>query len=176
MDSPDSDVVLDLDKLRPKLRFRVAHDLGFACADIDDVVQETLRRYLAAVRDARVRTPEAAGAFVNGICRNVIFEYRRKLFHDAPMPEVPPEPAPKAISPSDLFELRDAIAETMRQLSARDRQVLRLFYLEEMPVPRILETTHLSDSNFRVVLFRARDRFRQIYRDACNKRGTNVNK
>jgi len=176
MDSSEPESILDLGKLRPKLRFRVAHELGFACADIDDVVQETLRRYLAALVDARVRTPEAAGAFVNGICRNVIFEYRRKLFRDAPMPEVPPEPAPQSISPSDLFELRDAIGEAMRQLSARDRQVLQLFYLEERPVPRILETTHLSDSNFRVVLFRARDRFRQIYRDSCNKRGTDVNK
>lgn len=167
---------LDIDKLRPKLRFRVAHELGFACADIDDVVQETLSRYLVAVQDDRVRTPEAAGAFVNGICRNVIFEYRRRMLRDVPMPDAPPEPPPKSISAPDLFELRDAIGEAMGQLSARDRQVLQLFYLEERPVPRILEAAHLSEPNFRVVLCRARDRFRQIYRDGCNKRAADVNK
>jgi len=165
---------LDMEGLRPKLRFRVARELGFACPDIDDIVQETLRRYLVAVQDDRVRTPETAGAFVNGICRNVISEYRRKISHDVPMPEIPPEPPPKNISPPDLFELRDAIAGAMRQLSARDRQVLQLFYLEERTVPQIMDATHLSEANFRVVLCRAKDRFRQIYRDACNNRGPDV--
>jgi RNA polymerase sigma-70 factor (ECF subfamily) len=174
MDSFEPLDASEIDKLRPRLRFRVAHELGFACADLDDVVQETLRRYLIAVQEARVRTPEAAGAFINGICRNVIFEYRRRMIRDVPMPEVPPEPPPKSISPPDLFEMRDAIADAMRQLSARDRQVLQLFYLEERPVSSILETAHLSEPNFRVVLCRARDRFRQIYLDACNKRGADV--
>ncbi len=163
---------LDLEKLRPKLRFRVAHDLGFACPDVDDVVQESLRRYLAATQDERLRTPEAAGAFLNGICRNVISEYRRKMFRDVPMPEIVPEPPQKNIAEPELFELRDAIAAAMQQLSARDRQVLQLFYLEERSIPQILEATHLSDTNFRVVLCRAKERFRQIYRDACNNQGS----
>jgi RNA polymerase sigma-70 factor (ECF subfamily) len=159
---------LELEKLRPKLHFRVARDLGFACPDVEDVVQETLHRYLLSIRDNRLRSIGAAGAFLNGICRNVISEYRRKTFREVPVFEVPPEPAPKNLPLSDLFELRDAIAAAMHDLSARDRQVLQLFYLEERPLPQILEETHLSETNFRVVMCRAKERFRQVYRDACN--------
>ena len=157
-----------LEKLRPKLRYRVARELGFACPDIEDVVQETLHRYLVSVQGDRLRSADAAGAFVNGICRNVISEYRRRVFRDLPMPEVPPEPPAKSLSPPDLFELKDAIAEAMQQLLARDRQILQLFYLEERSLPQILEATHLTEANFRVVLCRAKERFRQIYQDACN--------
>jgi RNA polymerase sigma-70 factor, ECF subfamily len=168
VDSLDHMNSLELEKLRPKLRFRVAYELGFACPDIDDVVQETLRRYLDSVRTGGLRNPEAAGAFLNGICRNVISEFRRRMFRDVPMPEVVPEPPAKRISEPELFELRDAIAVAMQELSPRDRQVLQLFYLEERPTAQILDLTHLSDANFRVVLCRAKERFRQIYRDACN--------
>ena len=154
---------LEIEKLGVRLRYKVRYQLGFACPDIDDVVQETLRRFLDASQADRMRTPGAAGAFLNGICRNVILEYRRRLFRDAPMPEVPPEPPPNRLPPTELFELRDAIAEGMKQLSARDQQVLRAFYLEERPVEEILELTGLSPANFRVVLCRAKEKFRQIY-------------
>lgn len=163
-----------IEKLRPKLRYRVARELGFACPDIDDVVQETLRRYLVAVQDDKLRSAEAAGAFVNGICRNAIFEYRRRMFRDLPMPEVPPEPPQKSLSPPDLFELKDAIEDAMQQLLPRDRQVLQLFYLEERSLPQILEATHLTEANFRVVLCRAKEKFRRIYQDACNKTASSV--
>src|SRR5690349_16929806 len=129
---------VEVDKLGSRLRYRVRYELGFACPDIDDVVQETLRRFLDASQGGRVRTPEAAGAYLNGICRNVILEYRRRLFRDAPMPEVPPEPPPNRIPPTEVFELREAIAEGMKHLSKRDQQVLRTFYLEERPMEEIL--------------------------------------
>jgi RNA polymerase sigma-70 factor (ECF subfamily) len=165
---------LELEKLRPRLRFRVAHELGFACPDIEDVVQETIRRYLDSAD--RLRTPESAGAYANGICRNVIAEYRRRMFRDLPMPEVVPEPPQKNLPEPELFELRDSIAAVMRELSARDRQILQLFYLEERPVSQILDVTRLGEANFRVVLCRAKERFRQIYRDSCNNNRTPVTK
>jgi RNA polymerase sigma-70 factor (ECF subfamily) len=159
----------DIGKMGPRLRYKVARTLGFACPDIDDIVQETLKRYLESVKADRIHSPEAAGAFLNGICRNVISEYRRRLFRDVPMPEIVPEPPARGIPEPELFELRNEIGEGMRQLAPRDREVLRLFYLEEMPIPQILEKTGLTEANFRVVLCRAKGRFRQIYLDACNK-------
>jgi RNA polymerase sigma-70 factor, ECF subfamily len=159
----------ELEKLRPRLRFRVARELGFACPDIEDVVQESIQRYFVAQKGGQIRTPEAAGGFLNGICRNVIAEYRRRIFRDLPMPENPPEPAAKTIAPTDLFVLQDAIREAMDQLLPRDRRVLQYFYLDERPVPQILELTGLTEANFRVVLCRAKERFRRIYVDACNE-------
>jgi len=162
----------DLDKLRPRLRFRVCYEMGFYCPDVDDVVQETLARFLVAAREGKIHNPEAAGAFANGICRNVISEYRRRNMRDEPMPEVVPEPPRNNIPETDLFELRQAIAQGLEQLSERDRGVLRGFYLEEKPKEEILKQTGMTDENFRVVLCRAKERFRAIFLEQTKHRAT----
>jgi DNA-directed RNA polymerase specialized sigma subunit len=82
---------------------------------------------------------------------------------DEPMPEVVPEPPGKGIGEADLFDLRQAIAQGLDQLSERDRRVLRAFYLEEKSRGEILKETGLTDENFRVVLCRAKERFRASY-------------
>ncbi len=153
----------DLEQLRPRLRYKVRYALGFYCPDVDDIVQETLARYLVAASREKIENPAAVGAFLNGICRNVISEYRRRNMHEESMPEVVPEPPSKGIAEIDLLDLRQAIAQGLDQLSDRDRRVLRAFYLEEKPRAEILKETGLTDENLRVVLCRAKERFRAIY-------------
>jgi RNA polymerase sigma-70 factor, ECF subfamily len=161
----------DLERLRPKVRFKVSYDVGFFCPDVDDIVQEALMRFMLAARAEKIHNPEAAGAFLNGICRNVVSEYRRRNMRDEPMPEVVPEPPGKSIPDSELFELRQAITAGMEQLSERDRRVLRAFYLEEKSKEEILKQTGMTDENFRVVLCRAKERFRAIYLEQTKHRG-----
>ncbi len=153
----------DIEKLRPRVRFKVCYEVGFLCPDVDDIVQETLSRFFVAAKDEKVRNTDAPGAFLNGICRNVISEYRRRALRDEPMPETVPEPAARGLQDADLFEIRDAIASGMEQLSPRDRRILRAYYLEEKSKEEILKVTGMTDENFRVVLCRAKDRFRNIY-------------
>jgi RNA polymerase sigma factor (sigma-70 family) len=153
----------DLEKLRSRLRYKVRYEVGFYCPDVDDIVQETIARVLIATRDEKIQNPEAVGAFLNGVCRNVISEYRRRNMRDEPMPEVIPEPPAKGIGETDLFDLRQAIAQGLDQLSERDRRVLRAFYLEEKSRFEILKETGLTEENFRVVICRAKERFRAIY-------------
>lgn len=161
---------LDLGKLGRKLRFRVSQEVGFTCPDVDDLVQETLRRYLIASQEDKLRTPEAAAAFVNGICRNVISEYRRRLYRDGPLPEIVPEPPARGIPDGERFELRQAIDQAIQQLAPRDRLVLTAFYLEERSTDEILQLTGLTVENFRVVLCRAKERFGEIYRRSVQYR------
>jgi len=59
----------------------------------------------------------------------------------------------------------------MEQLSERDRRVLRAFYLEEKSKDEILKQTGMTDENFRVVLCRAKERFRAIYLEQTKHRG-----
>lgn len=155
----------DVERLRPRVRFKVCYEVGFACPDVDDIVQETLTRFLVAVQEGKVRNSEAMGAFLNGICRNVIYEYRRRSMRDEPMGDTTPEPARRSLPEADLFEMREAIAHGMEQLSVRDRRILRAFYLEEKDKDEILKLTGMSDENFRVALYRAKERFREIYRE-----------
>jgi len=110
----------DIEQLRPRVRFKVCYEVGFLCPDVDDIVQETLTRCFVAAKDDKVRNMASLGAFLNGVCRNVISEYRRRALRDEPMPETVPEPAGKGLQDADLFEMRDAIASGMEQLSPRD--------------------------------------------------------
>ena len=153
----------DLEKLRSRLRYKVGYEVGFYCPDVDDIVQETITRVLVATREEKIQNPAAVGAFLNGVCRNVISEYRRRNMRDDPMPEVVPEPPSNGIGATDLFDLRQAIAQGLDQLAERDRRVLRAFYLEEKSRGEILKETGLTDENLRVVLCRAKERFRAIY-------------
>jgi RNA polymerase sigma-70 factor (ECF subfamily) len=153
----------EIERLRPKVRFKVCYHVGFACPDADDLVQETLTRFLIAARAETVRNTDASGAFLNGICRNVIFEYRRRVNRDEIIPEFVPEPATKGLPPSELLEMREAIARGLEQLPDRDRRILRDFYLEEKTKEEILKSTGLTEDNFRVVLCRAKEKFRRIY-------------
>ena len=153
----------DLEKLRARLRFKVCYEVGFAGPDVDDIVQESIARFLSASRQDKVRNRDAAGTFLLGVCRNVISEYRRRSARDGCMPEVVPEPAAKALPETDLFEIRQAIAAGLEQLPDRDRRILRAFYLEEKTKEQILQQTGLTDQNFRVILCRAKEKFRRIY-------------
>jgi len=161
----------EIERLRPKLRFKVCYEVGFFCPDVDDIVQEAMARFLVASQKDKVKNPDAAGAFLLGICRNVISEYRRRFRREDPMPEVIPEPPGKSLPETDLFEYRQAIAEAMRQLPERDRDILRAFYLEEKTKEDILAQTGLTDQNFRVVLFRAKEKFRRLYLELTKHHG-----
>jgi RNA polymerase sigma factor (sigma-70 family) len=152
----------DLDVLRRKLRFRVSFRLGFACPDIDDIVQETLIRFLQTEKQA-IRDSERTGAFLNGICQNVIQEYRRRWQRDGGLPEPAPDTSDSRLNHSEVFEMHDAVMAGLRQLSERDAQLLKMFYIEERSKSEISAVMGIKEENFRVVLCRAKERFRQIY-------------
>ena len=159
-----------LEQYRLKLRYKVCYHLGSFCPDVDDVVQETLTRFLRALQDEKIRNPESIAAFLSGICNNVIQEYRRRVWKE-PLSEPDSSPPERPVPPeADALELRQAIAVVMTQLSQRDREILRAFFLEEKDKREICRSLNLSDSQFRVVLFRAKDRFRKIYQQTLKQK------
>jgi RNA polymerase sigma-70 factor (ECF subfamily) len=161
-----------LERLRLKLRYKVLYHVGHNCPDVDDLVQESLARFLRAEKKGQIRNTEEFGAFLNGVCRNVILEYRRRsrreplLDDDAPIPErgVRPE--------ADIIDMRNAIDTGLAELAERDRMILRCLYLEGKDKEEICREWRMTDSQFRVVLFRAKERFRRAYemkRNAAQK-------
>jgi RNA polymerase sigma-70 factor (ECF subfamily) len=153
----------NLDRLRLKLRYKVLYHLGHDCADVDDLVQESLVRFLRAEQNQLIRNPDELGAFLNGVCRNVILEYRRRLRREPPIdPDVPIADA--GVRPAaEIFEMRDAIDNGLQELAERDRAILRALYLEGRDKEDICKEWGMSDAQFRVVLFRAKERFRRVY-------------
>jgi RNA polymerase sigma factor (sigma-70 family) len=161
----------DFERLRLKLRYKVLYHVGHQCADVDDLVQETLARFIRAKQRRQIRNMEEFGAFINGVCRNVILEYRRRarreptLDPDTPVPETGVRPE------ADILELRDAIDTGLAGLADRDRSILRALYLEGKEKEAICAEWKMTDAQFRVVLFRAKERFRRAYGGAVKRSG-----
>jgi RNA polymerase sigma-70 factor (ECF subfamily) len=153
-----------LEHLRLKLRYKVLYHVGHNCPDAEDLVQETLTRFVRAEQQGHIRNNSAEfGAFVNGVCRNVILEYRRRMRRE-PLadPEVPLRDA--SVRPdAEIFEMRQAIDHGLAELAERDRMILRLLYLEGKDKEDICREWNMTDAQFRVVLFRAKERFRRAY-------------
>jgi RNA polymerase sigma-70 factor (ECF subfamily) len=59
--------------------------------------------------------------------------------------------------------MRDAIDNGLAELAERDRLILRALYLEGKEKEDICKEWGMSDAQFRVVLFRAKERFRRVY-------------
>jgi RNA polymerase sigma-70 factor (ECF subfamily) len=162
-----------VERLRLKLRYKVLYHVGHNCADVDDLVQETLVRFFRAQQRQAIRNTDELGAFLNGVCRNVILEYRRRIRRE---PNADPDtPIPdEGISPeADTFELRDAIDNGLKELAERDRIILRSLYLEGKEKDHICREWGMSDAQFRVVLFRAKERFRRAYSTEMKRSGAN---
>ncbi len=153
-----------LERLRLKLRYKVLYHVGHNCPDVDDIVQETLTRFVRAGQQSQIRNnTEEFGAFVNGVCRNVILEYRRRVRRE-PLadPEIPIRDT--GVRPdADIFEMRQAIDQGLAELADRDRRILRSLYLEGKEKEDICKEWGMTDAQFRVVLFRAKERFRRVY-------------
>jgi len=152
-----------VERLRLKLRYKVLYHLGHHCADVDDLVQETLARYFRAEQRGQIRNTEEFGAFLNGVCRNVILEYRRRQRRE-PLadPEVP-IPDTGVRPEAEVFEMRNAIDHSLTDLAERDRAILQALYLEGRDKEAICRQWGMTDPQFRVVLFRAKERFRRAY-------------
>lgn len=120
-------------------------------------------RFLKALKEDRIHNPASIGAFLSGVCNNVILEYRRNLWLHPTEPEST-SVEPLVSSDAEAFELRDAINAALAEMSSRDCQLLRAFFLQEKDKDVICRETGLSEAQFRVALFRAKDRFRKIYR------------
>jgi RNA polymerase sigma-70 factor (ECF subfamily) len=152
-----------IDRMRLKLRYKVLYHVGYNCPDVDDLVQESLARFFRAEQRNQIRNTEEFGAFLNGICRNVILEYRRRIRREPTIDPEMPIPDPGVRPDAEIFEMRDAIDNGLKELAERDRVILRSLYLEGREKEDICREWGMSDAQFRVVLFRAKERFRRVY-------------
>jgi len=159
MDLSDS----SLERLRLKLRYKVLYPVGHGCGDVEDLVQETLSRFIRASQRDQIRNTEEFGPFINGVCRNVILEYRRRVKREPTLDDDSRVPEQGVRPDAEILEMRDAIDSGLAGLAERDRAILRSLYLEGKEKEDICAEWKMTDAQFRVVLFRAKERFRRAY-------------
>jgi len=148
--------------LRIKLRART-----LTSDKVEDLRQETFIRVIAAVRrEGGVRQPERFGAFVNSICNNVLLEYYRSSSKNQPMEDSHLEIPDKLLDLEGMMVSKQ-VAERVRQIlegmPERDRALLRAIFLEEKDKDAICKEFGVDRDYLRVLLHRAKDRFKALY-------------
>jgi RNA polymerase sigma-70 factor, ECF subfamily len=133
----------------------------------EDVCQETMLRVLKAVRSGVViAQPERFGAFVNAVSHNVLLELSRKHWRHPPLADDAPEPAddhPGADTALITEERKHLVAAVLEQLSVTDREILRLVFFQEEDRESISHKFNVEPDYLRVLLHRAKSRFRAAY-------------
>lgn len=133
----------------------------------DDIRQETLYRVLKTLRQGKgVQDPSRFGAFVNAVCNKVVLESIRKKSRDAGGGEDPPEAKDSAVLADESLitdERKKAVAGILRDLSAKDREILRLVFFEELEREEICRRLKTDAGYVRVLLHRAKARFEAAF-------------
>jgi RNA polymerase sigma-70 factor (ECF subfamily) len=132
---------------------------------MEDIRQETLLRVLKIVRNQGVEHPERFGGLVCAVCNNVLMEMLRSdQRHDQLEPEAEPEDEKVDLdSPLVNEQNRRQVEKVLAELPEKDRQLLRMYFLEERDKRDICKHFGVADDYLRVLLHRAKGRFRAIY-------------
>ncbi|HEX6636359.1 MAG TPA: sigma-70 family RNA polymerase sigma factor [Steroidobacteraceae bacterium] len=150
--------------LRVLLRRRTGGDLGL----LQDLVQETLLVVIQRLRGPGIDDPQKLAAFAAQTARNLAIASLRKT--ERQRTDVDSEATDRNADPSRAVEqiaadLESALAvrALLRELpQARDRLMLKRFYLEDHDKEVICQELQLTEAAFNQALSRARKRFRQI--------------
>jgi RNA polymerase sigma-70 factor (ECF subfamily) len=130
-------------------------------AEVDELVQETLLRFVQALRAGKVREPERTGGFVLGICRNLARERARTgerraellAEYTSVLASLDDEPATARYQ---LAQLEDCLS----QMTERSRNVIRHAYIDGDSAAEIGQRMDMSEGNVRVVRHRALEALR----------------
>jgi len=134
---------------------------------IDELRQETFSRVIAALRkQGGVREPERLGAFVNSVCNNVLMEFYRARSRTQPLEDFHLEKVDKVLDLEGLLVTRESqehIRRILGDLPQRDQQLLRAVFLEEKDKDEVCRSFGVDRGYLRVLLHRAKDKFRLLY-------------
>ncbi len=137
-------------------------------AAVDDLFQETFRIALEKIRQGDLREPKKLSGFISSLARNLVIDHFRRVA------------ARRTSGGIDLTELASRRADPLEELlraergevvnqvlsempSDRDRQILFRFYVAEDEKEGICRDLGLTSLHFNRVLFRARERYRELY-------------
>jgi RNA polymerase sigma-70 factor, ECF subfamily len=129
-----------------------------------DLCQETFLRVLSAVRSGReLRRPERFAVFVMGVCNNVVRECYREQRRSVSLTDLEMEPVgdfPSAYALLLAQETRRNVRHALSRMDAGEQGILQAMLLDEQNKDEICRRFGISRNYLRVLLFRAKKRFR----------------
>lgn len=135
---------------------------------IEEIRQETFARVLSYLRsDKPIQHPERFGAFVQAVCTNVMLEVMRSEFThrhaDDPLADPPDH---RVTFGSDIVteQRKRAVREVLSEMPEKDRTLLSMVFLEDGDRAEISKRFAVDGDYLRVLLHRAKERFREAVR------------
>jgi RNA polymerase sigma-70 factor (ECF subfamily) len=136
----------------------------------EDLYQETFRLVIEKVRRGELREPERLPGFVSSMARNLFLGSvrrggrRQKWQGDSEAAETAPDPAPGQLARLLAKERAMAVRGVLAELkNDRDREILSRHYISGEDKEDICHDLELSDLHFNRVLFRARQRYKELF-------------
>lgn len=152
-------VVYFSELLQIKLRSRMR-----SVEDVEDARQETFARFFDALRkENRIRNAKQLGPYVHSICVNVMRERCRRPLSEQMDDYVAnniPDPGMSALERMAREETKRWVREVLDVLPERDRRILKEVFLEERDKDVVCKEFGITRDNLRVVLLRAKQKFR----------------
>ena len=138
----------------------------------EDLCQETFRLVLEKIRRCELREPEKLSGFVCAVARNLAIEHVRQpqrtqaLESSSQVPDPKQDPLDELLAQEQIKAVRQVLEEMKEP---RDREILRRFYLMEEDKESLCADFDISRLHFNRVLYRARERFRELYNKEKNR-------
>jgi RNA polymerase sigma-70 factor (ECF subfamily) len=136
-----------------------------------DLCQDTFVIVLNRLRARPLEDPSRHAAFIAQTARNLAIAEKRREVRRRTQPDsmAVAQAAHAAPSRETLSELESSAIAVRRLLaemkSPRDRMAIVRFYLDEQSKESICADLGVTELQFNVILFRARERFRQLLED-----------
>ena len=139
----------------------------------EDLLQDTFRVAIEKIRRGELREPEKLSGFICNIARNLAIDhFRRTSRHERVERErqIDPPFAPNPLEQVLAAEKAAIVRRILEELRpARDREILYRFYIAEQDKHQICADLGLTSLHFNRVLFRARDRYKELYERLVQK-------
>jgi len=133
---------------------------------IEDARQETLLRVLQAVQANSIDHPERFGAYVSAVCSNVLRELLRHRARHDQLDESTREPVDESVDldePLVTSQRKREVERALAALAPKDRDLLRMFFLEERDKTELCRLFNVTEDYLRVVLHRAKSKLRTTF-------------
>lgn len=134
---------------------------------VEDIRQETLCRVLRTLREKDgIEDARKLGAFVSAVCHYVTVELSRSENRYEPPDHDFAEladPSPDLDVPLINEERRREVKKILAKLEDRDRKLLIAMFLDDLGSREICRRFQVQPDYLRVLIFRAKARFRQEY-------------
>ena len=150
------------------IRFYLCRQLGMQ--ELDDKVHDTFLIVVQAIQRGDLREPERLMGFVRTVVRRQVAAHIDQVVHsrrDEMHLDVGVRVPDRQRNPEQSMACKqksDFMCEILQQLSARDREILTRFYLEEQTQDEICTEMNLTETQFRLLKSRAKARFGELGR------------